>query len=350
VPRERWGCILQEAGRKLFWTNLLKAAEAEPREASSIRGASGIQHQVVALGFDEDRRRLLVISGEHDARTAAMAQVDIEAALENTQVLVARPIALDLTGIAKALVGLLGRDKVTQDDIAAIPSNSDAIAGAIKERLDPALAPLRFISNIPLNVLAQWMNSIQQLAHLNFTLSEAEDPAKRQFTIDLRRLADLDPVEHDSHFGICPVPLYSFAPEEVDLLNGDANVDDVRAVLRRHHLLQYFFPAADQLALGLVDRGSTSPKSVLDQLVLAPRIGHPQGQMELIAQGTTLPEVIDALRERGLVVEGEIGLEVGSEGKQIRTSLKFKPREGLISKVISRFSFSVDLKSLIGLK
>ena|SRR6185436_6517976 len=102
--------------------------------------------------------------------------------------------------------------------------------------------------------------------------------------------------------------------------------------------------------LGLVDRGSTSRKSVLDQLVLAPRIGHPQGQMELIPQDTTLPDVIDALQDRGLVVEGEIGLEVGLGGRQIRTSLKFKPREGLISKVISRFSFNIDLKNLIGLK
>jgi hypothetical protein len=341
---------VSEAGRNLFWTNLLKAGEADPRPASSIRGASGIQHPVVALGFDEDRRRLLIVSGEHDARTAAMAQIDIEAALENTQVLVVRPIALDFTNLARVLVGMLGRDTITQDDIASLKPDTDAFSGAVSRQLDSVFAPMNFISNIPLNVLAQWMNSIQQLAYCNFSLDDTEDPAKKRFRIDLRRLADLDPVEHDSHFGVCPVPLYTFTAEEVDLLNGEPNLDDVREVLRRHDLFQYFFPAADQLALGLIDRGSTSPKSVLDQLVLAPRIGHPHGEMELIAQGTTLPEVIDALQDRGLVVEGEIGLEVGPGGKQIRSSLKFKPREGLISKVINRFSFSVDLKNLIGLK
>ncbi len=130
------------------------------------------------------------------------------------------------------------------------------------------LAPLGFISNIPLNVLAQWMNSIQQLGYCNFSSEDTEDPAKKRVKIDLRRLADLDPVEHESHFGICPIPLYAFTAGEVDLLNGEANLDDVREVLRRRHLLQYFFPAD----------------------------------------------------------------------------------EGLISKVISRFSFSVDLKNLIGLK
>jgi len=59
-----------------------------------------------------------------------------------------------------------------------------------------------------------------------------------------------------------------------------------------------------------------------------------------------LTEVIDALQDRGLVVEGEIGLEIAPEGRSIRTSLKFKPREGIVSKVINRFSLNIDLKDL----
>ncbi|MGA3018430.1 MAG: hypothetical protein ABSF62_15020 [Bryobacteraceae bacterium] len=94
-----------------------------------------------------------------------MAQIDIEAALENIQVLVARPIALDFTGLAKTVIGLLGRDTVTQDDIAGLPPNAGV---AFNEHLRPLLAPLDFIANIPLNALAQWMNSIQQLAYCNF--------------------------------------------------------------------------------------------------------------------------------------------------------------------------------------
>jgi hypothetical protein len=72
--------------------------------------------------------------------------------------------------------------------------------------------------------------------------------------------------------------------------------------------------------------------------------------MDLVPQETTLPEVIDALHDRGLIVEGEIGLELATEGRQIRSSIKFKPREGLVSKIINRFSISVDLKNLIGMK
>jgi hypothetical protein len=342
--------MMQEDGQKLFWTNVLRAAEAEPKAARSIRGASGIQHPIIALGFDEDRRRLLLVSGEHDARTAAMAQVDVQAALENTQVLVARPIALNFTSLAKIVVDMLGKETITSDDITGLSGKPGQFSDALKQVLGPSLAPLDFISNIPLNTLAQWMNSIQQLAYCNFTFEDTEDPTKKRFKIDLRKLAELDPVEHDSQFGICPVPLYSLTADEVELLNGSPNLDDVREVLRQRHVLQYCFPPPDQLALGLIERGSTSPSSVLDQLTLAPSIGHPQGEMELIAQGTKLLEVIDALQDRRLVVEGEIGLEISPSGRQIRTLLKFKPREGLISKIISRFSVSVDLKNLIGLK
>jgi len=75
---------------KRFWDNVLKVAEADPRTEGSIRGASGIYHPAVALGVDESRKRLLIVSAEHDARTAAMAQIDIQSALDGVQVLVVR--------------------------------------------------------------------------------------------------------------------------------------------------------------------------------------------------------------------------------------------------------------------
>jgi hypothetical protein len=145
---------MQEDAPKLFWTNVLRAAEAEPRPARSIRKASGIQHPTIALGYDEDRRRLLIVSAEHDARTAAMAQVDVQAALENVQVLVARPIALDFTGLARALVGIIRKDTLTSEDLTSLIGKPGDTGNVIKEAVGPSLAPLEFVSNIPLNVLA----------------------------------------------------------------------------------------------------------------------------------------------------------------------------------------------------
>ena len=337
--------------QKYFWTNLLKAAEAEPKDANNIRGASGIQYPAVAIGVDEGRRRVLIVSGEHDARTAAMAQVDIQAALENMHVLVARPIALDFTLLAKTAVGLLGRTTVSSEDLVKL-SKPEEIGAFASESLKTILAPLEYVGDIPMNVLAQWMYAIQQLGLINFSMSsEASTGGTQQkFVIDLRQLAEIDPLERDNHYGICPVPLYQFQAAEVETLNSGANLDDVREVLRQHHLIQYFFPAPDQLALGLVDLGARSPKTLLDQLLLSPEMGHPFSDTELIENQNSLPAVIEALQERDLVIEGELGLEVGPGGRQVRALLKFKPREGLLSKIINKFSFSIDLKNLIGLK
>ena len=267
---------MPESEQKSFWFNVLKAVEADPKAATSIRGASGIVHTVVAIGVDEGRRRLLVISGEHDARTAAMTQIDIQAALEHTQVLVARPLALDCTVLAKGIVQVTGRDTFAPGEMFAKPET-------LKPVLEKAFAPLNYISHIPLNVLAQFMNSLQQLAYINYNTTKDAGLKKTVVGIDLRRLAALDPLEGDNHFGVCPVPLYTFTAEEVSLLNGDPNLDDVRELLSGHNILQYFFPAADQLALGLVDRSSVrSTQSVMDQLALAPEIGHPYGGLECL--------------------------------------------------------------------
>jgi len=91
-----------------FWRNLLIAAETDVRDASTIRGGSGIDHPVVAVGVDDTRKRVVVISGDADARSAALAQSDIQAALGSVQVVVARPIVMNLADAAKALTTVAG--------------------------------------------------------------------------------------------------------------------------------------------------------------------------------------------------------------------------------------------------
>lgn len=336
--------------QRRFWNNVLRAAEAEPRAECSIRGASGIYHSALALGIDEARKRLLVVSAEHDARTAAMAQIDIQATLDGIQVLVARPIAVDLSKVAKSISDSLGRSVFTQADLTGLSTNKDDFSEAVKRHLDAVIAPLAFLGKIPLNVLSQWMSSIQQLGLITFSqCTDDKAPENSTLTVDIEKLARLDVLEQDNHFGICPLPLYQFKPEEVDLLNGEPSQDDVRELLTRRGILQYFFPAPDSLALGLIERGAGSQKILQDQLKLAPAMGHPFGSSEIVAQANgDLPSIIDDLQTRKFLVEGELGLEIGPEGRHIRTLIKFQPREGLVSKIINRFSFNFDLKGLFG--
>jgi hypothetical protein len=334
-----------------FWRSVLRSAEAEPREETGVRGASGIQYSAIALGVDESRRRLLVVSAEHDARTAAMAQVDIQSALDRYQVLVARPVAFDLPALAKTIMLLTGRTVFTLDELRRLDTKSEDFSTVLKNNFGKIFAPLDFIARIPLNTVSQWMHLVQQLALVQFDLCDSQTyPGTKTASLDLGALTALDALERDNHFGICPIPLYDFAESEIEVLNSGANLDAVREVLKSHSLLQYFFPAPDLLALGLVDRGSTSTKEVLAQLLMTPEIGHPYGDMEVVGNNVAIPDIIEMLQDRGLLVEGELGMEVGPTGKSIRQTVRFKPREGFISKLISRFSFKVDLKNVIGLK
>jgi hypothetical protein len=53
--------------------------------------------------------------------------------------------------------------------------------------------------------------------------------------------------------------------------------------------------------------------------------------------------------EQRLIVEGEMTVELGPEGRRVRETVRFKPREGVLSKVLNRISVSLSLKDLLGL-
>ena len=49
------------------------------------------------------------------------------------------------------------------------------------------------------------------------------------------------------------------------------------------------------------------------------------------------------LNENKLIVEGEMGLEISPAGEKLRANLRFKPREGLISKLLRNFNMDVKV-------
>jgi len=80
--------------KQQFWGSFLRATESTPNDVSEVRGASGITHPVAAVGVDDARRRIVVISREAHAKAAALAQVDIQAANPDYRVVLARPVHL----------------------------------------------------------------------------------------------------------------------------------------------------------------------------------------------------------------------------------------------------------------
>jgi hypothetical protein len=129
---------------RAFWDGVIRAAGAEPREARLIRGISGLEHPVAGVGVDEDGRRLVVISTAPEARSAAMAQADIQATMQNVQVVVARPVVVDMAAFAKELGAALGRPEIGSEDFARIPTTRDGLTPEeinqqMQERMRPYL-------------------------------------------------------------------------------------------------------------------------------------------------------------------------------------------------------------------
>jgi len=65
--------------------------------------------------------------------------------------------------------------------------------------------------------------------------------------------------------------------------------------------------------------------------------------LDLLKLLIDLQNFIEALQGRGLLVEGDIGLELTKDAKTFRAQVRFKPREGLISKLSRIFSLKADL-------
>jgi hypothetical protein len=334
---------MRDAQKSELWNNIIRAAEGDPRPEKAIRGASGFSHPVIAVGVDEKRRRVVMISGESDARYAALAQGDIQAAMPSVKVAMARPLALNLGVVAKLISEVLGKFSVGPKDAKWMSDHKKEFQKRSQDIIDSekitniVASPF---SALGLNLLAVFKEAMQQLFLIEIQKS---DNLTKTPTINVQRLAVLDPVEADRRMGVCSIPLYDIDKESMEILSSKSNVDLAKEILRKHDILQYFFPAADHLALGLVDNGVNSPSVLLEQLRKTPREGHPYGPLEILKQPASLLEVVDALKDRGLLTEVELGYEVSPNGNSYRAQVCSKPREGLVSKLSKIFSIKIDL-------
>jgi hypothetical protein len=342
----------QKDQKSAFWNSVIRAVEAEPREVSTLKGASGFTHPVVALGVDESRRRVVIISGEPDARSAAMAHADIQAAMPSVKVIMARPAPINLAQAALLLSGMLGKTSINANDLKLLSENSEETKQHVQEvtnqfidKTFPALGKsLPFVS---LNLVAFWKEIIQQLSLIEINTSyssQASEQTLDNSILRLNKLMAFDPIEIDRSMGVCSFPLYEFQESEVEIFHAGRDIEQVRNILRRHSVFQYFFPAADHLALGLIEGKSASVEVILDKLSQVPSMGHPFGESEIVNPDVKLFEIISVLQEKGLAVEGEVGLvELTPSGMAARATVRFKPREGLLSKLANIISLKVEI-------
>lgn len=114
--------------------------------------------------------------------------------------------------------------------------------------------------------------------------------------------------------------------------------DAAREVLRIHNMLHYFCPAADQIVLAAAERSAPTPLALalalaMWQVALASEAGHPLAPNEIVDPRTDLIDLLEALRDKGLVTEGSTVVELTPAGHSVRAEVKFKPREDLMAKL-----------------
>ncbi len=345
--------------KQKFWQNVIKAVGAEPVTGDSIQGSSGFSHPVIALGVDRQRQRIVIISGEGDARSAVLAQADIQTALPQTCILMARPVAVNLGQAAKMLCDMIGGMQIGPAELTWMKDHQAEFQENLKHVVDIEQVQRVLISPLltaRLNVVGAIKEAVHQLSLIEFQEtegssgiqinSETAGPSqdKQIPTFNLKQLSLLDPAEADRRLGVCTIPLYKLSEPEVGVLQADSSAEEVRDVLRAHGVLQYFFPPPDHLALGIADGCRLTPRELSERLSLIPGYGHPFGPQEILDTSIPVVATVDALRERGFLVEGEFAVELSQGGQQCRATVKFQPREGLLAKLSRLFSMKVDLR------
>lgn len=330
-----------------MWQAFAEAIETELRDSTEVSGVSGLTHKVDAICVDDKRSRVVVASAEPNPRVAALMQVDIQATMPDAKVIVARPIAVDFPAVARRIAAELGTAQV---DLSAMssqlqqikdePSTNVALSEAYMAIIDPIASSFKHLNLPPLN---QVLAAVQQAALLDWSvIGEALKDKPESVIIPLAGLLTVDSMAVDRDHGVCPIPLYEFSEADWELFLRGARPDEVRDRLKQLDIFQYFFPAPDQVALGIAERRGGSAEQISDALALSPVLGHPFGDSEFTSSSQP-SQVVEQLHEMGMVVEGEMGIEVTPAGSTTRASIKFRPRESLVSKLLQRFSINVGI-------
>lgn len=345
VPGEELEDLRQ---RPEFWNGVLRAAGSEPRTAREIGGASGVRHGALAVGVDDIERRLIVVSTEGQAYGAALAQADIQSATPDYKVIVVRPVVVSVQSIASVIAQSFGSPLLNFKSFGiGDPSSQEEMRALVEQHFTGAI-----------NLVAQANRNAKSVGAPGFLqivkqVIDELDSVRLNFT-DEDMIVDLTQATRrgsslDGQLGICGFPLSGMSEDDLDFFLDPRDLDSAREILRRHGVYQFFFPAPDQLLLGAIDRRATISRGQQPSEI-AQTLGHPAGEMELVPTGTKLPELIDALKERGLLVDGEVSVELTEAGMTQRASVKFTPREGILSKIINRISVSLDLKQIFGVQ
>lgn len=203
------------------------------------------------------------------------------------------------------------------------------------------------VERVPMPALTHIGSLVQQAALINWheVLKNSSGDGTTSDTIDLSRLYEFDSSSVDRAYGVCPLPLYQFTENDWELFLRGRRIEELREKLKSLNIYQYFYPAPDQLALGIAERGIAKREEITEIVRSAPSEGHPFGPMELLPTSSNIKDIVEQLVESSFVNEIDHVVKVTSDGAMTRTKIKSTPRESAVSKLINRFKFNVRLST-----
>lgn len=328
-----------------FWSGFFEALDLDVKNVDELQGASGIRHKILSVGVDEKLKRLVIVQDEQDARILSIVQADVQARVKDYNVLMVRPISINLSSAFQGIGFLLGGNAFTQKDLAylSVKDENNEIAKEGKERLENLInfisPQVEIIQKTKPNLVSVFQEVVSQLSHLKFLQDIKENT---NFSIDFQEILTYNPVLYDNNLGICSIPLFQFSIDEAESFFKKKNHDVNKTILKKHGIYQFFYPPIDALALGFIDQEVYKPTDLIKQIENVPNYGHPFGDNELI-DATKLNHIVDALKEKGLVVEGEFSLGITEDGTEKRMLVKFSPRESIFKRLSNIISVKIDL-------
>lgn len=338
---------LNKRDQTRLWDSFSRAIGAELRERSLIRGISGLEHPAQAIAVDDKNRRVIIVSAEQNARIAALMQGDVQATMPDVSVLVARPVVVDLGIIARKIFRTVEGARINIDEFKTKwervqkfgqPQSQRYVNRLLKKAIAPAALAFKHVT---LPTIIQIVDVIQQAAYLDW--NQVLESIKTGPSISFEKLLEIDNTAVDRQHGVCPIPLYEFSESDWGLFFEGNHIEDIQNRLRELNIYQYFFPAPDHLALGLADNGMKAGSDIIRAVNEAAELGHPLGDSEIVPTITAVPEILEALKDIGYIAEGEHGIEVSPDGQTSRMTIKYRPREGLVAKLINRIAVNANV-------
>ncbi|RUM00655.1 hypothetical protein [Rhizobium chutanense] len=345
------------SSEQTIWKSFCTALGAEYREHKEIQGSSGLIHPVQAIAVDEVKKRLIVVSAEYNPRIAALMRVDIQATLPDTKVLVARPIAVDLAHTARMLFsdggGGIDYTKVIKiaQTLGKGKGNGKGDKDLLEKQFGPQLTPIfDGIKRSGLPIRSHILHTLEQASSIDWSQLKFSQHTEALGLMlqGIQLVQGLDNLAEDRQQGICPIPTYEFSDHDWEVFLRGKEIDEIQERLKALNIFQYFFPPKDSFALAMVDNGKGNLPDIAAAAQLAEAGGHELSKNEIVPDVSKLPDILEALKDLGYIAEGEMSWEMTESGENARRSVRFRPRESLMAKLIGQFSakLNMDLKDL----